>query len=355
MLEAISHFPMNGAAVSCREIKSGHINQTYLVTTETGDRYILQRVNTYVFPNVDIIMDNVTAIRDYFRENGIASSMITYIDTVEGTSCYRDNEGGCWRFHRFVERSEAGGDTITAELLEKAAFAFGRFLEDLRDFPMERVRETIADFHNTPVRYQQLRNAVRENKAGRAAETRPELDYAFSMESEACRIQKMADEGLIPFRVTHNDTKINNVLFDTETGEAICVIDLDTVMPGFAAYDFGDAIRSGATTAAEGEKDLSKVTISIENYRAAVRGFLKACPSLTDNEVSVLPLGSFAITLECAVRFLADYLNGDVYFHVDYPEHNLVRARCLIKLASEMYRVLPELERITAEEQAAVI
>ena len=337
MKEAIFHFPTDGAPVSCEQIKGGHINETYLITTDNGTRYILQGINRYVFPNVNALMNNMAAISAYLakREKG-KMAMIRYIDTLDGHSYYDDGHGGCWRIYRFVDHSICVQRPESLEDFYECARAFGHFQYVLNEFPAEQLEETIVNFHNTVDRYRQLREALREDSEGRAAEVQPELEYLFSREDKACRLHKMRLSGDLPVRATHNDTKINNVLLDEHTRKAICVIDLDTVMPGLSAFDFGDAIRFGASTAAEDETDLRKVSLDLELFRAFTRGFLKACPSLTEKEREVLPLGSFTMTLECGMRFLTDYLKGDKYFSIDYPQHNLDRARAQLKLAQDM-------------------
>ena len=337
MKEAIFHFPTDGTPVSCEQIKSGHINETYLITTDNGTRYILQWINQYVFPNVNALMNNMAAISAYLakREKG-KLAMIRYIDTLDGHSYYDDGHGGCWRIYRFVDHSICVQRPESTEDFYECARAFGHFQYVLNEFPAEQLEETIVNFHNTVDRYRQLREALREDSEGRAAEVQPELEYLFSREDKACRLHKMRLSGDLPVRATHNDTKINNVLLDEHTRKAICVIALDTVMPGLSAFDFGDAIRFGASSAAEDETDLRKVSLDLELFRAFTRGYLKACPSLTEREREVLPLGSFTMTLECGMRFLTDYLKGDKYFSIDYPQHNLDRARAQLKLAQDM-------------------
>ena len=337
MKEAIFHFPTDGKPVSCEQIKSGHINETYLITTDNGSRYILQWINQYVFPNVNALMNNMAAISAYLakRERG-KMAMIRYIDTLDGHSYYDDGHGGCWRIYRFVDHSICVQRPESAEDFYECARAFGHFQYVLSDFPAEQLEETIVNFHNTVDRYRQLREALRDDSEGRAAEVQPELDYLFSREEKACELHRLRMSGALPTRATHNDTKINNVLLDEHTRKAICVIDLDTVMPGLSAFDFGDAIRFGASTAAEDETDLRKVSLDLELFRTFTRGFVKACPSLTEKEREVLPLGSFTMTLECGMRFLTDYLKGDKYFSIDYPQHNLDRARAQLKLAQDM-------------------
>ena len=351
MRHEAERFPIDGSAVKCEEIRRGHVNTTYLITTDTGARYILQNVNTYAFPRTYIIMDNVAAIsRHLSAKSGETPAMIRYIDTVDGKRYYDDGKGGAWRIYRFVENSICLDRAECPEDFYECARAFGAFQNALCDFPAEELGETIENFHNTPERYRQLRDAVRENAAGRLKEVRGEVDFLLEREETASQLQHMRDAGKLPVRVTHNDTKINNVLFDADTRKAICVIDLDTVMPGLSVYDFGDAIRFGASTAAEDEKDLDRVSLDLGLFRAFTRGFFETSPSLTKEEIECMPLGAFTMTLEVGMRFLTDYLKGDKYFSIDYPQHNLDRARTQFKLITDMERKWDEMERIVAEE-----
>ena len=353
MRHEIERFPIDGKPVKCEQIRRGHVNQTYLVTTDAGARYILQDVNTYAFPRTCIIMDNVAAIsRHLAAKSGEKPAMISYIDTLDGKRYYDDGEGGAWRIYRFVENSICLDRAESDEDFYECARAFGMFQNALCDFPAEELGETIENFHNTPERYRQFREAVAEDAAGRLDGVRGEAAFVLEREERASQLQRMREEGKLPVRVTHNDTKINNVLLDTDTRKAICVIDLDTVMPGLSVYDFGDAIRFGASTAAEDEKDLSKVSLDLHLFRVFTRGFLEACPSLTDAEIDCLPLGAWTMTLECGSRFLADYLKGDKYFSIDYPEHNLDRARTQFKLIEDMEEKWDEMRRIVEEEAA---
>lgn len=353
MREEIYRFPIDGRPVKCEEIRRGHVNTTYLVTTAAPARYILQNVNTYAFPRTYVIMDNISAISRYLAERGGAkNAMISYIDTVDGRRYYDDSRGGAWRVYRYVENSICLDRAESEADFYECARAFGMFQNALSDFPAEELGETIERFHDTPARFRQLREAAAQNAAGRLDGVRDELRFVLEREEKASRLQRMRDDGTLPTRVTHNDTKINNVLFDADTRKAICVIDLDTVMPGLSVYDFGDAIRFGASTAAEDEKDLEKVSLNLRLFRVFARGFLESCPSLTDAEIDALPLGAYTMTLECGVRFLTDYLNGDRYFSIDYPEHNLDRAHTQLKLITDMETKWDEMRRIVREESA---
>ncbi len=348
--EAIYHFPTNGRPISCQQIKSGHINETFLITTDTGSLYILQWINQYVFPNVNAIMNNMSAISTYLRQHEQGRmAMIQYIDTLDGHSYYDDGQGGAWRIYRFVENSICLQYPRTKQDFYECARAFGHFQYALRDFPAEQLEETIVDFHNTVNRYRLLRKAVEENLSGRAEQVGEELAFVLAREERACLLHRMRLEGKLPVRATHNDTKINNVLLDKDTRKAICVIDLDTVMPGLSVYDFGDAIRFGASTAAEDEKDLSKVSLDLELFRTFAQGFTDACPSLTRQEIAMLPQGAYTMTLECGMRFLTDYIDGDRYFATDRPGQNLDRCRTQFKLVQDMEAKWGDMQQVIAE------
>lgn len=350
MKEAIFRFPTEGRPISCKQIKSGHINETYLITTDTGAKYILQWINRYVFPNVDALMNNMSAISRFLRGRGGDMAMIRYMDTLDGRSYYDDGQGGCWRSYRFVDNSICLQRPECPEDFLECARAFGHFQYALRDFPVQGLEETIERFHHTPDRFRRFRQAMEENRAGRFQSVMPEVTFALEREERACRLQKMREQGLLPVRPAHNDTKINNVLLDKDSRKAICVIDLDTVMPGLSVHDFGDAIRFGASTGAEDERDLSKVSPDLALFRVFTRGFTQSCPSLTHAELEMLPLGAYTMTLECGLRFLTDYLDGDRYFSIDRPGHNLDRCRTQFKLVEDMENKWAEMERIVREE-----
>lgn len=350
MKEAIFRFPTEGRPISCKQIKSGHINVTYLITTDTGAKYILQWINRYVFPNVDALMNNMSAISRFLRGRGGDMAMIRYMDTLDGRSYYDDGQGGCWRSYRFVDNSICLQRPECPEDFLECARAFGHFQYALRDFPVQGLEETIERFHHTPDRFRRFRQAMEENRAGRFQSVMPEVTFALEREERACRLQKMREQGLLPVRPAHNDTKINNVLLDKDSRKAICVIDLDTVMPGLSVHDFGDAIRFGASTGAEDERDLSKVSLDLALFRVFTRGFTQSCPSLTHAELEMLPLGAYTMTLECGLRFLTDYLDGDRYFSIDRPGHNLDRCRTQFKLVEDMENKWAEMERIVREE-----
>jgi Ser/Thr protein kinase RdoA (MazF antagonist) len=236
----------------------------------------------------------------------------------------------------------------------QSALAFGRFQHMLSEFPSHTLYETIPEFHNTIDRYRQLRESVELDSCGRLASVQADVDFMMERQELACTLQRMRESGELPLRVTHNDTKLNNVLLDKNTRKSLCVLDLDTVMPGLSLYDFGDSIRFGAATAAEDEQDLSKMSMDLHLFEVYTRGFLEAATSLTDKEVEMLPMGAFVITLELATRFMKDYLDGDLYFKTSYPEHNLVRARAQMKLAADMQSKFDDMNRIVAKVAAEV-
>lgn len=348
-------FDFDGDFVSLGSYGSGHINDTYLVSVmrdgEVVPSYILQRINHNVFPNVDGLMDNMIKVTKYlnkYRSDAVErQEILTLVPSKDGKFYVRDSVGDYWRATIFVDNSVSFDFPDTPELFYQSAVAFGRFAKELEEFDASVLCEVIPDFHNNEARLQQLYDAVEKDVKGRKAEVEKEIRFACDREEDFKFFNTMLKNGKLPLRVTHNDTKLNNVLFDKTTKKSICVIDLDTVMPGFLGFDFGDAIRFGANTAAEDEADLSKVEISLEMFEAYARGFLSVCAdAMTENEVKTLPMGAKMMTLECGIRFLADYLNGDTYFKISRPSHNLDRARNHFKLVSSMEAHWSEMESI---------
>jgi len=322
------------------------------LTTDTGAEYVLQKINKYVFRDPIRLMGNVSAVTNYLRNQVEDARMaLHFIPTYDGVYYHRDSDGEFWRMYDFVD-----GFCLDAPESEEdfyqSALAFGRFQQLLSDFPAETLVDTIPNFHNTVDRYRQFKESVSADKAGRLQSVRADVDFLLEREEQGSRLQKMRESGILPLRVTHNDTKLNNVLLDKDTRTPLCVLDLDTVMPGLSAYDFGDSIRFGAATAAEDEPDLSKVEMNLHLFEVYVRGYLAAATNLTDEELKALPLGAYTMTLECGTRFLKDYLDGDVYFSVQYPEHNLVRARTQIKLVADMEKKMDEMNAIVAKVAA---
>ena len=349
--QVLSSFALEGRPSSCERYGCGHINETYLVTEDTGRRYILQKLSNRAFPDIAGLQENVAAVTRHLHsktENPYGA--LTLIPTKDGKTWVHLGENSDWRLYDYVEGSICLQAPECPEDFYQSAIAFGTFQQQLSDFPAETLHETIKNFHNTPDRYRLFREALARDPLGRAASVQPEIDFALAHEEIGGQLTAMRKAGELPLRVTHNDTKLNNVMLDAKTRTPLCVIDLDTTMPGLSAYDFGDSIRFGAATAAEDEKDLSKMTIDLDLYRIFTRGFLTACPGLTENERKALPLGALTMTLECGIRFLTDYLDGDHYFGIHYPEHNLDRARTQFKLVSEMEKHWDAMAKIVEEE-----
>ena len=336
-------FSMQGTPVSCERFGGGHINQTYLVVTDSGDKYVLQHINKHVFKNPPQLMENANGVTSFIRNKG--GFALTFLTTADGSPCHCDESGEYWRAYEYVsglclEAAE------TAEDFYQSGLAFGQFQDLLSDYPAHTLHETIPNFHNTPDRFRQFKEAIAENRSGRLATCQPEVEFYLSHEALGSKLAEMLAGGLLPLRVTHNDTKLNNVLLNPETHAPLCVLDLDTVMPGLSAYDFGDSIRFGAATAAEDEKDASKMKLDLGLFEAFTCGFLTGAPNLTDEEVKALPLGAFTMTLECGSRFLKDYIDGDLYFRTAYPEHNLVRCRTQMAMCADMLAHWADMEAI---------
>ena len=352
--EAIAAFALEGTPVSYGLYGSGHINDTHLLVT-TERRYILQRINHVVFPHPDEVMENIAAVTAHLaksiaaRGGDVKRETLTVVPTREGASYYRDSIGSFWRVYLFIEDNLSLDKVETPHQFYQSGVAFGRFQNQLSDFPAETLHEAIVNFHNTPVRYENLMRAAEKNTAGRAAEVEAELAFAKARRDFCETLYRAHAEGKLPLRVTHNDTKLNNILFDAATKEPLSVIDLDTIMPGFSVNDFGDSIRFGATTAAEDETDLSKVRIDLDLFETFARGFIEGCDGgLTPEEIALLPVGAKMMTLECGMRFLTDYLDGDVYFRVHREGHNLDRARNQFRLVESMEEHWDEMCAIVA-------
>ncbi len=323
---------------------NGHINDTYLV--EWGKKYIFQRVNTDIFCEPEELMSNMRAVCEHIKGKiAQGKRYLEVIPTVDGKNCYMDGKD-CYRVTNYIDSVTYTGG-FTERELGAAARAIGEFQKRLADFPAETLFETIKNFHNTPVRLENLRRSVEKNAAGRLGECTAEIAFAEARADFARCVTDGIADGSIPLRVTHNDTKLNNILFDKDTGEYICLIDLDTVMPGSMLYDFGDALRCGAARTIEDDHDVDKVYFDTEMFRVFAEGFLgEMKDSITERERALLPESAALMTFECGVRFLTDYLDGDTYFKTAYPEHNIVRARNQFALVADIERKLPELHAI---------
>ena len=347
MEKILNQFQLVGRPLSCERFGEGHINRTYLVATDLPRRYILQRLSRAAFHNIPALMGNVAAVTAFLAAcNDDPRASLHLVPTVDGGLWYLDEDGEYWRIYDFVEDSICLQTPESAEDFYQSAVAFGSFQHMLHDFPADTLYETIPHFHDTPDRFRIFHEALSADRLGRADGIRQEIDFALAHEQEAGSLLDMLARGELPLRVTHNDTKLNNVMLDRKTRRALCVIDLDTVMPGLTAYDFGDSIRFGASTAAEDERDLDRVELDLKLYRRFCEGFIPACGGLTAAEIETLPLGAKLMTLECGVRFLTDYLDGDRYFSVARPGHNLDRARTQFKLVAETERRWDEIRKI---------
>ena len=346
LFDIAGQFSVEGNCLDVQPFGNGHINDTYAVTCASGGgvhRYILQKLNSHVFPHPTALMNNFAAVTAYLRpivkqEGGDPDrECLRLIPTTQGAAYYVDKEGEVWRMTQLIENTDAFLIAESSEMFADAGRAFGLFIRRLQGFDAASLIEVIPDFHNTVKRYENLKKAIAADKAGRAAGVKDLIAFARARKEKTGIIVNALKNGEIPLRVTHNDTKLNNVLIDTASKKAICVIDLDTVMPGSLLYDFGDAIRVGCSTAAEDEKDLNKVHFDKENFAAFTRGFMRGLgDGITEKERSLLPEGAMLMTFECGMRFLTDYLEGDVYFKTAYPEHNLVRCRTQFRLVEEM-------------------
>ena len=336
MLNICGKFQTKGAALSCEPYGNGHINATYLVKTDE-EQYILQRINHHIFQDVPGLMRNVERVTAFLAEKDPDPRHSLHLVPAKDGAAYVEAEGEFYRMYDFVHDSICLDAPETDEDFYQSAVAFGSFQRQLADFPANELSETIPHFHDTPNRYRALRAAIEKDALGRAASCREEIEFALTREADAAVMMNLLAAGELPLRVTHNDTKLNNVMLDAKTRKPLCVIDLDTVMPGLAANDFGDSIRFGANTGAEDEKDLTKISLSLARYEAFARGFLEACgKALTPKEIETLPWGAKLMTLECGVRFLTDYLEGDTYFRIHRPEHNLDRTRTQFALVADM-------------------
>lgn len=329
---------------------NGHINDTYIVPAHPA--YILQRINKKVFTNPPAVMENIEGVTAFLRKKIIAQGgdpereTLNLIPTKDGKPYYHHTDDEYYRMYKFITHAKSYDLVENNDQLYNAARAFGKFQNMLADYPAEKLHETIVDFHNTRVRFANFKKAVEDNLAGRRDSVKEEIQFVLDRENDCGVIVDALANGEIPLRVTHNDTKLNNVMLDETTGEGICVIDLDTVMPGSLLYDYGDALRFGGSSGAEDEKDLSKIWFDLDKFEAFTKGFLEVLPSITDREIALLPFSIKLMTFECGSRFLADYLNGDTYFKIHYPEHNLVRCHTQFKLVADMEAKMDEMNAI---------
>ena len=356
--EIKEHFNFEGKYTGYYSIHNGHINNTYVLEFNHNGNYrayLLQQINTYVFTSPDKLMENVVGVTEYLHkiivENGgdPERETLNVIKTKDGAPYFVSKDNRYWRCYNFIT------DAYTCQAIENpvvfynSAVAFGNFQRLLADYPADSLHETIPNFHNTVSRYNDLMEAVKNNIAGRLDSVKEEVKFAQEREADTHVVVDLIAEGKLPMRVTHNDTKLNNVMFDNNTDKGICVIDLDTVMPGSSLYDFGDSIRFGANHAAEDEKDLSLVYLDLNLFEQYCRGYLESAgKSLTKTEIEYLPFSAKLMTFECGMRFLGDYLNGDTYFKIGYPEHNLDRCHTQFALVADIEKKFDEMKAIVS-------
>lgn len=353
VLRAVSHYDVKIDPDTCKSFGGGHINDTYIFASdksENAEKYIIQAVNTNVFKNPEQIMDNIRMVSEHIiAKTGGHKGVMHFVPTKTDRYWHPDRDNKFWRLYHFVD-AICLDSPESCEDFYQCGFAFGEFQKNLSDFPAEKLHETIPNFHNTPKRFENFLKAVEADVCGRAADVQEEINFIKEREPFYHVLFENYAAGKLPLRVTHNDTKINNVLLDAKTRKSLCVIDLDTIMPGFSVNDFGDAIRFGASTAAEDEKDLSKVSMSLELYEAYTNGFLTGTDGLlTNSEIELLPEGAKMMTIECGMRFLTDYLEGDTYFKTSYAGQNLDRCRTQLKLVSDMEEKWDEMKRIVRQ------
>ncbi|HEY5585963.1 MAG TPA: phosphotransferase [Ruminiclostridium sp.] len=346
-VELIKHFNIEGEFIEAVPYGFGHINDTFAAIFKRASggnhRYIIQRINQNVFKSPENLMENIEGITKHVRKKVIAAGgdpdreTLNIIPTVDGISFYKTPEGDYWRVYIFIEKAQTFQIVENIKHFYNAGNAFGKFQKLVSDYPASKLHETIVNFHNTAKRYEAFKEALTKDVINRAASVKAEIDFVEKRANETSVIINLLQEGKLPLRVTHNDTKFNNVIIDDKTGKGICVIDLDTVMPGSSLYDFGDSIRSGTNLADEDELDLSKVCMDLELFESFTHGFLDSARDfLTPIELEYLPFGAKMMTLECGIRFLTDYLSGDVYFKIHRENHNLDRCRTQFKMVADM-------------------
>ena len=358
LAEVSERFCIKGTYLGYETICVGNVNKTYQVKFLTPEgqpkSYLIQNVNTYAFRNPVKLMDNIDKVTEHIRSKKQGQIALHFHHTEDRKTYVIDGDN-FWRMTNFIPSKTYNG-VVDPAIIGNAGRAFGEFQMQLADFDIDQLFETIPDFHNTRARFDQLMEAVAKNPVGRVADVQEELDYLLSVKEEACKLTDMQKNGELPLRVTHNDTKINNVLFSPIDKRAMVVVDLDTVMPGLVGHDFGDAIRFAANDVAEDSEELDKVRVNLDTFRNFAEGFLSmTANTLTKNEIDTLALSCLTLTVELATRFLADYILGDPYFHTKSPDHNLIRTRCQIALAKDMQKKMAEMERIVADCVAAAV
>lgn len=356
--EIKEQFNLRGEMTKYETIHNGHINSTFVLDFDNNgeiSQYLLQQINVNVFAEPDKLMQNITGVTEHLkgiiRKNGGNPSRETlnFKKAKSGKAYFVSDDGRYWRCYDYVTNAYSCQSIEDPVVFYNSAVAFGNFQRLLADYPAESLFETIPNFHNTVSRYSDFLTAVEKNLSGRADNVKEEIAFAMAREADCHTVVDLIAEGKLPVRVTHNDTKLNNVLFDTDTNKGICVIDLDTVMPGSALYDFGDSIRFGANHAAEDEKDLSLVYLDLGLFEQYCRGYLSSAgKSLTKTEIEYLAFSAKLMTYECGLRFLGDYINGDTYFKTRYPEHNLDRCRTQFALVADIEKKYDDMKEIVS-------
>ena len=344
--EAIRGFDIDGTFLECTPCGNGHINDTFMMSFDRDGethRYSLQHMNRSVFRDPVSLMNNILHVTDYLKEQIRAQGgdpqreTLDFVCAKSGEPYFIDSFGEYWRAYHFVEDAYALEEVKDPQDFYQSAVAFGNFQRMLADYPAATLHETIKNFHNTVDRFHNFLKAVEEDVVGRAKDVQAEIEFVKAREADCHIICDALANGEIPLRVTHNDTKLNNVMIDNKTGKGLCVIDLDTVMPGSALYDYGDSIRFGASTAAEDEQNLDLVSCDMNLFEIYTKGYTEGCAgSLTEKEIRLMPMGAKLMTLECGMRFLADHLQNDIYFKIHRENHNLDRARTQFKLVADM-------------------
>ena len=353
-VEALDMFVISGNTTGCIPYGNGHINNTFLVTALSGkteQKYILQKVNRNVFRHPDQVVANIEKVIAHLKQRvkNPERNTLNLIPAKDGKNYCVTKDSEYWRMYKFIDNALCLEAPRSADDFYESGIAFGQFQQYLSDFDATQIFEVISNFHNTPKRYEAFLDAVKKDPLGRVKIAKEEIEFVIERKEFTSVLEDYAKSGQLPLRVTHNDTKINNVMLTLE-GKALCVIDLDTVMPGYSVTDFGDAIRFGASTAAEDERDVSKVNLDLSLYETFAKGYIKGCNNaLTKTELELFPEGAKIMTLECGMRFLTDYILGDTYFKTKYPEHNLVRTRTQFKLVKCMEENWEALKKITAE------
>lgn len=349
----VKQFKVNGNQITYLDkYGEGIINATYLLIMDNKDKYIVQKINNHVFPNVDKLMNNISLVLDYLRNNAQlddpSREAMRIIKTNNNENYYHDvDTDSYYRIYDFVSRSVTLQKIENAELFKESAIGFARFALQLKDFDASQLYEVIPNFHNTKSRFEHFKKTLTIDPVNRSKNCQKEIDFVLAREKYASIVVDKIKDGSIPLRVTHNDTKLNNILLDEDTLKSLCVIDLDTIMPGSLLYDFGDSIRFGCNPAGEMEQDLSKVNFNLDYFKAYVEGYLsEAGQIMSEEEIKLLPYGAILMTYECGVRFLDDYLDGDHYFRIKSSEDNLIRCRTQFKLVKDMEELLPQMNSI---------